>query len=124
MRGHEPLIALRRRGLRPLLAIVDMLPGYTEVTATRGGWHENSHRGQVVAHVEVLEAESVGRLDLRCLVGLHVIVSGEDDAAVMRLHRACIDAGAVWVLSHVMQRREDGSEIVGEFLHAPEVAHG
>lgn len=100
MRGHEQLIALRRRGLCPSLVLLDLLPGYTLLSSD---WQLGGHYGNGVAHIELLEAESISRLDLRFLVRLKVLVSGAGTAAVERLHRAVVGAGAAWVFSQSME---------------------
>lgn len=94
MRGHQPLIAMRRRGLRPQAAWIDLVPSLTEHSAT---WHQWS----TAPHIEVTDSESVRRLDLRCLVGMDVMVGGFDPHRVADMHCACVGSGARFVMSQV-----------------------
>lgn len=92
MRGDDTLRRLRRSGVRPGLAFVDLVAEHTTVP---NDWTEWAAQ----AHVEVHDSESIRRLDLRFLVGLHVIASGFDADRVEQLHEACKAAGAARVVS-------------------------
>lgn len=103
MRGHDPLIAMRRKHrVKPGLAFVDLVDRHSPVAAD---WQEHFCQ----AHIEVTDAESIARLDLRCIVGMAVIVSGFDAGRVSSMHDACVAAGAKHVVSMVMEDR--GGEI-------------
>lgn len=119
MRGHDQLIALRRRGLRPSLVLLHVLPAYSPMSAQ---WQSGGHRGNGVAHVELLEAEPMARLDLRFLVGLSVIVAALPDAA-KRLHAACVKAGADWVVSCGVELHGEELRTVEQHVHQG-VSHG
>lgn len=92
MRGDDILRKLRRSGVRPGLAFVDLVAEHTTVP---NDWTEWAAQ----AHVEVHDSEPIRRLDLRFLVGLHVIASGFDADRVEQLHEACKAAGAARVVS-------------------------
>lgn len=92
MRGADLLRKIRRNGVRPVLAFVDLVPQHSQVPSDWPEWTAQ-------AHLEVLETEPIGTLDLRCLVGLHVIASGFDADRVAQLHEACKAAGAARVVS-------------------------
>lgn len=95
MRGHLPLIAMRRRGLRP--AMVDFSLGLDSM----GCW-KDWQSWTSTAHVEVQPDDRIALLDLRFVVGLWVFVSGIDRARVESLHEACKAAGARSVMSALM----------------------
>lgn len=110
MRGHEALVAMRRRGMRPVSA--DISDGMDRL----GCWRDWQH-WTGVAHVEVQPGDSINRLDLRCMVGLIVSVAGTDPVRVRALHDACVAAGARAVMAAVYAptasgdlRRVDGIE--------------
>lgn len=102
MRGDDLLRKIRRNGVRPVLAFVDLVPQHSPVPTEWPEWTAQ-------AHLEVLEAEPIGTLDLRCLIGLHVIASGFDADRVAQLHEACKAAGAARVVSMVL--RDVGEEV-------------
>lgn len=92
MRGHQALIALRRRGLRPWAAFVS--DGADRLGAWRD-WQDDLS----AAHFEVQADDNPLTLDLRCLTGMLVFIDSEDRRRLLALHRACIDAGAKRVMS-------------------------
>lgn len=95
MRGAEHLIAMRRQGLRPVLVFVE--------TGPDGRIDEQLNRDdQASAHLWVEPHESIGRLDLRCLVGLGVSVSGPDEKRVVGVVNAALAAGAKRVVGAVL----------------------
>lgn len=97
MRGHEPLIALRRRGLRPALVDIDLEPCPWRNWSTWPEW-------TTVPQIEVQPGDSIQLLDLRFLVGLTVQVSGFNGPRVLALADACKAAGAARVLAFVQQQ--------------------
>jgi len=101
MRGHEALVAMRRRGVRPVMA--DISDGMDGLGCWRD-WQDWTGTAQI----EVQPGDSISRLDLRCLVGLFVIVSGTDESRVKRLHDACVEAGASAVMATVYERTAGG----------------
>lgn len=121
MRGHELLVAMRTKGRRPHLALIDILPAYSVFSAEWDRWTGGP------AHIEVLESESVFRLDLRCVVGMAVIVSGTNGDRVDEVHGACKRAGAASVVSTVLRtgpRRGHEGPVVRQRVTGFEVAHG
>jgi hypothetical protein len=105
MRGHEPLIAMRRAGKVPGSVALSLYAGtpwrtwaHADPTAFRG-----FPDAQSTAHVLVEPTDPIARLDLRFLVGLTAWVDGPDTQRVQQLHQACADAGAKRVLSTAQQ---------------------
>lgn len=93
MRGQQHLIAMRRRRMRPGMALVDLVPAYTVASAE---WPHYT----AVAHLEIADDEAVCRADLRCLAGIPAVCcSGFDGQRLRALHDACIAAGAGRVFS-------------------------
>lgn len=86
MRGHEKLIALRQRGLRPAIVFVNDFLCPTD-------WFETGDR-----HVTVSVAgDALHRADLRFLVGLTVSATSYDEARAKALMQACQRADAALV---------------------------
>lgn len=97
MRGHDALIELRRRHrMCPGLVFVDLVAEPSPAAADWQHWATQ-------AHIEVTDTESIRRLDLRFLVGVHVVASGFNPDRVHQLHEACKAAGAARVVSIVHQ---------------------
>lgn len=94
MRGHEPIVAMRRNGLMPAMVWIDTEPCALKAWA---GWPsvDASH-----AHVWVEAGDSIKRTDLRFVVGLTVQVQGEDAQRVADVQDACVKAGAKRVLTY------------------------
>lgn len=92
MRGHEQLIAVRRRGVKP--AAVHVWCGSDE-TGWSSGWLE---RGSSVAWIEVGDGDSLAGLDLRCVVGLPVVVQGDSERRVRGVCEAAAECGAKRVI--------------------------
>jgi len=81
MRGHEPIIALRRRNQRPD-GFIDVL---LQAMPRRADWAQQEFcRGKVF----VEPSDAIERLDLRFFVGCDVMVDGEDPERVERLYTA------------------------------------
>jgi len=95
MTGHETLIALRNRRLRPAAVAIHV------------GHVPPCQAGEAV-EIVVAPDEPIERLDLRCLVGLNVIVAAEQEDAHQRVVRAlcmaAVSAGADRVLGIEWQR--------------------
>lgn len=86
MRGHEPLIAMRRRDLKPLEAVHVELAVWPQSRGSRLrkeaiGWFRADR-------VFVEPTDNPDRLDLRFLVGCDVIVHGSEADRVRRLYAA------------------------------------
>lgn len=86
MRRHEPLIAMRRRGMRPALVTLTDLPSTTPWEA----WRETLP----FPDVEIEPSDSPELVDLRFVVGLPVLVSIDDEQRMRRLVLAAEQAGA------------------------------
>lgn len=85
MRGHDHLIALRRKRKAPQIVFVNDYPCDTD-------WHTTGD------HVTLCTADdSVGLLDLRCLVGLRVSISSPIEARAKALADRCKASGAATV---------------------------
>lgn len=82
MRGHEPILAMRKAGRRPAIVFLNDFPCDTD-------WSEWGDHATVCVADEVPEA-----LDLRFVVGLTVSILGDTIERVKRLAQACKDAGA------------------------------
>lgn len=110
MRGHEPLIALRRRGQAPASVWFNVGPA----DAMWRDWHVGSISG--AARIWVQPADSVPLLDLRFVVGLQCWVDGNDARRVLQLHEACVQAKASRVLTAVHGRDSRGQPTVVRML--------
>lgn len=110
MKGHEPLIAMRRQGFVPGSVWLDLDPSnYWRTWPQFLGVEWRKYPGSVgTAHVQVETGDSIPRLDLRFVVGLTCWVQGSDSYRVAQLHQACTDAGAKRVLSALMARDDRG----------------
>jgi hypothetical protein len=100
MRGHQPLIAMRRRGIRPasVWLSVDMPD---PMTADWQQWAKS-------AAVDIDPTDSIGLLDLRFTVGMLVCIQGLNRERCMALHERCREAKAARVMTHVA--RSTGQE--------------
>lgn len=95
-RGLVPLVAFRKRGLKPAGA----------VWLTLGDGHavEWWRYSDVAPQASVPCASPIGRLDLRCLVGLRVVVEGHGEALMRLAERVREFASEVVV--HQFERAE------------------
>jgi hypothetical protein len=101
MRGHEEIAAARRTGAVPALVWVTTdgyNVGFTRLKAL-GFWPAD--------WIEIEARDNLQRMDLRCVVGLRVNVSGFDERRVGAAARALQGAGAVQVIAtnHLVTRR-------------------
>jgi hypothetical protein len=83
MRGHEPLIAMRRAGRRPALGAL-VRAGASDPNSDSLHWPDERPDA---ALLWVGERDDIDRLDLRCLLGLKVVVFGDDDERVRAIAR-------------------------------------
>lgn len=95
MIGHEPLIAMRRRGLKPDRVTVETDSGLGLERECARDWPTVNSRS---AYVFVEPQDSAALLDLRCLVGMHVEVCGTDSTRVRAVFAACVKAKASRVI--------------------------
>ena len=94
MRGHEPILAMRREGAAPASIWLHDMAGYTPDTAGRMAWPLHSAR----ADVEVLHTDSPRRLDLRFCVGLVVHVNSDSSTRLQGLIDTAVACGAQRVI--------------------------
>ena len=91
MRGHEDLIRVRQKGLKPAgLVFVDDYDVLPDVLR----WLENESAPNVST-----DGDLISSLDLRFLIGLKVSVDGRDPMRVKALAAACRKAGAEYVIA-------------------------
>ena len=94
MRGHQPILAMRRRRVAPKSVWLSTDPIDPDLWRA---WPEFcSH-----AHVQIDVGDNAQALDLRFLVGMLVFVDGNNQSRVEEIERAAIDAGAARVLGAV-----------------------
>ena len=88
MRGHEALIAMRRRGMVPAMVFL-----HDEFPFDCRDWQE---RPESIAHavIHFEPDDRPARADLRFVVGLMVLVSFHDAARMRATVLACEAAGA------------------------------
>ena len=112
MRGHLPILAMRRAGLRPTMVTMSDFP--TETRCWRDWPEETAH-----AEVEIDRTDTPARLDLRYLVGLTVMVYGYNAGRVHALGDAAKRAGAARVLRIVLkvERMQATCESVTDSLY-------
>lgn len=106
MRGHLPLLEMRRRGAVPEIVFVDTEPGRMRQWAEWPALHPD------LATIEVEPGDPLNRLDLRCVVGLRVSVSGNDEARVRAVVEACIAAQANRVVGTVTHMAGGNATVV------------
>lgn len=96
MRGHEPLLALRRRGFRPDAVWLWDYPQPKPLSdGTRMDWWAFRDIGS--AEVTIEPTDHPARADLRFVVGLQVHVMLPDPDRMRAFVKACKDAGAARV---------------------------
>jgi hypothetical protein len=93
MRGHENLIRLRTSGFRPLGSVLicdfPVSPEFLE-------W---KHAEDAIRPTVCVDGDPVGTLDLRFVVGLSVLVIGEDVGRAKELAGMVRRAGATSVIA-------------------------
>lgn len=111
MRGHLPIVAMRRQHRRPGMVSFNVGPT-TDWLADH--WQETAG---LPPHVLVEPTDAIDRLDLRFVVGLLVDVSGHVDHRdrVLRIYEACVRAGASRVIGAIHQPKAGGLDPV-EYL--------
>lgn len=92
MRGHEPIVQMRRAGKRPGVVFINDWPCRTD-------WAKQGEHATVCT-----DGDDIELLDLRYLLGLRVSVSSASEARAKALFEACKQAGAQTVLAvHVKE---------------------
>lgn len=108
VRGHQQLIAVRQRGLRPQAVALHV----SDVGPCQAG---------EALEIVVAPDEAIDRLDLRCLVGLDVIVAAEREdgfgRTVRALCMAAVDAGAKRVLGIEWKRAGATTTVFSHGVH-------
>jgi len=87
MRGHEPLIAMRKAGKCPDVATIEL---GRDTDSLHARWQ---HLGMSPC-IEIGPNERLSGLDLRCIVGMNVIVQGDDEARTIRAAELVLAAKA------------------------------
>lgn len=117
MRGHQPIIAMRRRRICPAIVFID-----TDYDALRC-WRDWPSVDASVAEVQIDPGDIPELLDLRWLVGLKVIVTGSDPQRVAAMDKACREHQARRVIAAVVDPAKPVSAMhVTDTLE--EAAHG
>lgn len=101
MRGHDALKAMRRRRERP--EWVFLYAGDSQADFSQDWQVERPGR----AHIQVMDSELISSLDLRCVVGMPVLITGDDKARLNLIADACVECGASRVVvGHVSETTE------------------
>lgn len=106
MKGHTQLIAMRKDGFAPSVVFVETNP---ELFAAVHDWHEYAPNR---AQVRIEANDNPDTADLRFLVGLSVMVNGNDLDRVRRVGKACERAKASRVITFVGREVNDRFETV------------
>lgn len=114
MRGHLPIVTMRRAGYRPAVVFAEVSD--TEPAAARS-WHRDH---PTIAMVWLEPADSVHRLDLRMLRGLVVGITAQSQhreragALLAAVHAAGASVSVAWI--------DHGREV--ETITPQEAEHG
>ncbi|MEQ1692334.1 MAG: hypothetical protein ABMA00_13670 [Gemmatimonas sp.] len=102
MRGAANLIEMRKRRKAPAMIFLDA----DKERLPFPDWELHNVAGERtnIMHLQPEPGESLGRLDLRCLVGMVVVISGKDAARVHAVRDAAIAAKAKRVIATVQQQ--------------------
>lgn len=103
MRGADMLVAMRRAGYAPSRGVSIVVHDGPMPAPFCSGVDPDR-----TAEIEIAADESIGRLDLRCLIGMRVVVAkapefgeptiGSADARIAAIVKAAIEAGAAAVI--------------------------
>lgn len=97
MRGHEPLIEMRKTGFVPDMVFIDI---DTDALESWRDWPEANNQN---AHILIEPTDR--RFDFRCFVGLRCYVSGDvNKARVHAVRDALIEAGAERVIASTFEK--------------------
>lgn len=108
MRGHEPLITMRKQHRKPVW--VSLTLGDRSWAAEN--WHEWSTQ---MPHVVVQPQDPIDRLDLRFLMAIDTVdvdADVSDEPRLRKLFDACVRAGARRVIGALHKPRGEGLEIL------------
>jgi hypothetical protein len=102
MRGHEVIVAMRRRGSKPPMVRLQL-----------GTFPRRAPDWGLPPEVVFVEpADYIPRLDLLFVVGCLVLVDGQDADRVHALAAAAMDHGAQRVIAHVVRPRGETFDIL------------
>lgn len=87
---------MRRAGKAPKSVFIDAFEDHSQV------WRDWPTVNPSAPQIEILPTEMLSGLDLRCVVGLVVILSGYDAKRVAAIREECFEAGAKRVVSAVI----------------------
>ena len=105
MRGHQPIVAMRQRGRRPVLVNVGTDPDHAHM------WRVWPELNPAQAFVQIDPNDVAAALDLRFLTALTVSVLGSDPDRVEAIAQACRDHHADRVIA-VCTRPEPWFDVV------------
>lgn len=116
MTGHEALIAMRKRGYVPRVVFIDTTPDHLSMQRE---WTDvnRSH-----ACINIAESDSLAGLDLRCVVGLSVVVSGESLSRCKAVGLMSEQAGAKRIIVNVTRPLQHGAWPRTELLYCTDTA--
>lgn len=112
MRGMQPLIDMRRDGLRPAVVFVDVNAG-PEALPEWAQWQEVDPG---LCDIDIEPSESLLRIDWRPFVRLTVHVSGANPERVRKVAKLIQEAGAERVISSYVRVVGDGSKDFTAYL--------
>lgn len=106
------MISMRRAGVVPDAVFV-------ETAGDRlGQWRDWSERTPQHAAIEIEAKDRPARLDMRCVIGLTVIVSGSDAQRVQAVADRCVQAKAGRVIGAVSEVRQIGPDRIARMVSA------
>ena len=100
IRGADQLVAIRRNGKKPSTVLLTVGPYDAGMASS---WASNDP-GKGYLHER--SDTALSGLDFRCVVGIGVIVDADSFKAAREFGRACVDAGALWVVAGAVEGRE------------------
>lgn len=106
MRGHQPIIAMRRRGITPALVQIG-----TDEPAGLRMWRDWPELCPAVAWVQIDADEVAAALDLRFVTALTVSVTGSNPDRVEAVAQACRDHHADRVIAVCTEQHGECSVI-------------
>jgi hypothetical protein len=101
MKGHEPLIQLRKAGTRPAIVFVNDYPCKTD-------WHEWGEHATICT-----SGDQLSSIDFRLLVGLTASISACTEARAKALFEKAKQAGATTVAACLIQPNVSAWEQTG-----------
>ncbi|MBA3589698.1 hypothetical protein [Methylibium sp.] len=106
MRGHEQLLAMRKNGYAPSVVFIETNDALWQADKD---WPEMT---PTMAKLRVEAKDSLASLDLRCVVGLKVMVDGHEQARVDAVATACQTAKAKRVITTVTTFGDGNPEVI------------